>query len=539
MSAKFRSAMLIVAGLPMLAANAANNLVNHEPGGQLAAGFHGEARTSEDGRYVVFSGRSSNLDPSAREHDDDIWLRDLQTDQLQRLSVSTLGALADSDSNRPKISADGRRVLFFSYATNLIDGVVNNQAGSYIRDLDLGTTTKVLPGYAGGAQLAPGGHHVAFTSENGGAVFPGPTTTRYVAYLLDVDSAQYEVASPTVGGLEPNSQSRARQVSTDGRFVLVQSEATNLDSDVTVTGNGIWLFVYDAMLDTLTLATRDAAGAAVSGWDSSMSDDGRYVVFVGANGVYLRDLHSGTTTTLDAAVSMQFEHPLISGDGQRIAWHKYDIVGNSGLEGLWVLDRPTGIRFRVLNRQLSVDEIELSLDGSALLYSPGSEIRLFRPYTVSMSTTISASVASVVVGTQFTVTYTLTNLGAEALTNVGIAIDVGGDVLEPMSWDGVQFGAPIGNCGFSGFGDGECVATSIAAGETRTLTVTYLAEAAGTAQIAVTLSQSVNDLQTSDHNHSTTVSITKQSGGGAADLGLLLILGMLVAATMRRGQAPS
>jgi Tol biopolymer transport system component len=82
---------------------------------------------SADGRYVAFDSSASNLVSGDSNGSRDIFLRDTQTGTTTRISVDSSGTQGDSDSNYPSISADGRYVLFNSFANNLVSGDTNNE----------------------------------------------------------------------------------------------------------------------------------------------------------------------------------------------------------------------------------------------------------------------------------------------------------------------------------------------------------------------------------------------------------------------------
>src|SRR5690606_196143 len=86
---------------------------------------------------------ASNLvrgDTNGRE---DVFVRDLLLGTTVRASVSSSGEQADGASREPSISADGRFVAFSSVATNLVGGDTNGREDVFVRDLVLGTTTRV------------------------------------------------------------------------------------------------------------------------------------------------------------------------------------------------------------------------------------------------------------------------------------------------------------------------------------------------------------------------------------------------------------
>jgi hypothetical protein len=73
--------------------------------------------TSSDGRYTAFATNLSLVsdDTNARM---DIYLFDRRTHQLRRVSVSSAGDQGNDSSQRPQLSADGRYIVFESFANN-------------------------------------------------------------------------------------------------------------------------------------------------------------------------------------------------------------------------------------------------------------------------------------------------------------------------------------------------------------------------------------------------------------------------------------
>ncbi|WP_156212963.1 TolB family protein [Lentzea aerocolonigenes] len=73
---------------------------------------------SADGRYVVFSSLASNLVRRDTNNVDDVFLKDMRSGSVVRLS-ERFGRQGNDFSLAPSISADGRSVVFSSKATNL------------------------------------------------------------------------------------------------------------------------------------------------------------------------------------------------------------------------------------------------------------------------------------------------------------------------------------------------------------------------------------------------------------------------------------
>ena len=82
---------------------------------------------SADGRYLAFDSRIDNLVAGDTNNASDVFVRDLTTSTITRVSVASSGVqgTGGSGSFMPSISADGRYVAFASSATNLVGGDTN------------------------------------------------------------------------------------------------------------------------------------------------------------------------------------------------------------------------------------------------------------------------------------------------------------------------------------------------------------------------------------------------------------------------------
>ncbi len=78
---------------------------------------------SADGRYVAFVSKWANLAPRDRNQDSDVYVYEVATRSTALVSATATGEAANGSSSRPAISADGRRVVFQSVASNLGGGL--------------------------------------------------------------------------------------------------------------------------------------------------------------------------------------------------------------------------------------------------------------------------------------------------------------------------------------------------------------------------------------------------------------------------------
>jgi hypothetical protein len=93
-----------------------------------------EAAISSDGGVVVFASWASNLVPGDSNGAGDIFVHDGSAGSIDRVSVDSSGAEANSYSERPAISADGMLVAFHSGATNLVAGDANGCIDVFVHE---------------------------------------------------------------------------------------------------------------------------------------------------------------------------------------------------------------------------------------------------------------------------------------------------------------------------------------------------------------------------------------------------------------------
>jgi len=122
---------------------------------------------SPDGAKVLFESDADNLVAGDTNGYGDIFLKDLVTGAVTRVSTSATGAQGNGYSTRDaSFSADGGKVFFRSNANNLVAGDTGGVSDYFIKDLTTGAIIQVtgLGGVAGSgataADLAPDGQHL-------------------------------------------------------------------------------------------------------------------------------------------------------------------------------------------------------------------------------------------------------------------------------------------------------------------------------------------------------------------------------------------
>ena len=293
---------------------------------------------SEDARFVGFWSGSFNLVPGDTNSTWDVFVRDLQLGTTERVSVDSDGIQGNSSSFGPLLSADGRFAVFNSIATNLVPGDTNGTSDAFIRDRQMGTTERLSLGL-GGVQ-ANDGSGAGGISSDGRYVVIGSAATNLVSgdtnghsdvFLVDRQLGTTERVSLATDGGQGNGDSGGGPISADGRFVLFGSEATNLVPGDT--NNADDLFLRDRLLGTTERVSIGSGGTQATGDSTggSISDDGRYVAFWS----YAADLVP-VDTNLNPDVFVRDRH---NGTTERV---NVDWAGNQGLNGYGSLMTPDG-----------------------------------------------------------------------------------------------------------------------------------------------------------------------------------------------------
>jgi hypothetical protein len=244
---------------------------------------------SANGRYVAFGSYASNLVSGDTNNMPDIFLRDTQTSTTKRISVSSSGTQGNSYSYSPSISADGRYVTFYSYASNLVSGDTNAMWDVIVRDTQMDTTMRASVNSSGvegnlGSDfpsISADGRYVAFSSAASNLVDGDSKGTQDI-FVRDTQTNTTMRLSVDSSGIQGNDWSDFPSISADGRHVAFRSQANNLVGGDT---NGTWdIFLRDTQTGTTTRLSVDSSGGQGNDWSisPSISADGRYVAFQSA-----------------------------------------------------------------------------------------------------------------------------------------------------------------------------------------------------------------------------------------------------------------
>ena len=325
------------------------------------------ADISGDGRYVAFASDASNLVAGDKNGATDVFVKDLQTGGIVRVSTNSSGVEANGGSDSPSISADGQYVAFASSATNLVAGGTSGRQ-IFVKNLTSGATTLVSTNSVGAycytPSISPDGTWVAFVSTAGG------TWQVYAKHLSGL--GETKLVSADSSGNQGNNTSNSPRISAGGQYVAFSSYSSNL---VTGDSNG-WedVFRKDLQSGAIIRVSTDSSGTPGNGISESpsISSDGRYVAFWSeasnlvpsdANGatrdIFVKDVQSGSTRLVNtdssgkqpAALGILSDHPDISDDGRFVAFESFSdklVPGDANKHtDVFVKDLKTGTTTRV------------------------------------------------------------------------------------------------------------------------------------------------------------------------------------------------
>lgn len=187
---------------------------------------------SGDGRFVVLASRATNIVPLAKNGLSQIYVYDREFRSMElitRVEMSGNVVPGNGHSVMPFIATTGRFVVYQSEASNLIPNDTNSGRDIFIFDRTERTTARLNIDPAGtGTLIDPGPPTI---SRDGGIVvfsaIPPGGGFRQV-YVRDRARGTTTLISANATGTAGNGVSEAPGLDENGRFVVFQTDATNL-----------------------------------------------------------------------------------------------------------------------------------------------------------------------------------------------------------------------------------------------------------------------------------------------------------------------
>ncbi len=287
---------------------------------------------SADGNYVVFDSLASNLVDGDTNVAMDVFVHDRVNGETTRISVTSAGTQGNQGSYYPSISADGRYVAFWSWASNLVDGDTNGTWDVFVHERATGETQRISVssdgtqgnGRSTRSSISGNGRYVVFDSLASNLVDRDTNRVEDV-FVHDRRTGETQRGSTASDGTQGNDLSVWSSISSDGRFLAFESFASNLvDGDI----NGTWdVFVHDWVTgetQRISVSSDGTQGNDQSGYPV-ISADGRYVAF------------SSMATNLVVGDTNQvwdiYLHDRVTGETQRISVSSEGTQGNMGAYG--------------------------------------------------------------------------------------------------------------------------------------------------------------------------------------------------------------
>ena len=195
------------------------------------------ASMSVDGRHVAFQSDATNLVAGDTNGVTDVYVKNLTTGAITRASTAADGSQGNGVSTGASLARDGNLVAFVSRADNLVAGDTNLSADVFVKNLTTGAVTRVSTasdgtqssGDATGiARISADGTKVAFTSFADNLV-PGDTNLSTDVFVKDLTTGALTRVSTAADGTQSNGANFVSPtLSADGSRVAFDSRASNL-----------------------------------------------------------------------------------------------------------------------------------------------------------------------------------------------------------------------------------------------------------------------------------------------------------------------
>jgi hypothetical protein len=250
-------------------------------------------------------------------------------DLITRVSVATDGTQSDDDSINPKMSANGRYIVFASLATNLVASDTNGMQDIFVHDRDAGETTRVSVNSEGvqgdkssdSPAISSNGRYVVFSS-NATNLVPDDTNRAWDVFVHDRTTGETTRVSIASNGEEGDGSCiySTSAISADGQIVAFSCDDTTLVPDDT--NERADVFVHDRVTGETALVSDDPNGASGSlgGRAPALSDDGRYIVFESSSSNLVPNDTNGTWDV--------FLHDRVSGETSLVSVNSDNVQGN-------------------------------------------------------------------------------------------------------------------------------------------------------------------------------------------------------------------
>jgi Tol biopolymer transport system component len=266
---------------------------------------------------IAFVSYASNLiDPPDMNGLPDLYVRDMTSGIIKRVSTSMTGGDANRYTGSGSISGNGRYVVFDTTASNIIAGDDAYSSDVFIRDLQTDTTERVATnattvGASGGpgeSSVSRDGRYVAYNR-----VVDDPTTgEEYGIYVYDRQATTSTRVSVNAIGLDPTGPIEGGTVgeaslSDDGRYIAFTSRSDLVGGDSGTTRDVFVRATIIPRVDSVTPATLYAGQSehiTITGADFP-PDAGVQALTLSTKVIAIGTVTSVTPTSIEATITIQ------------------------------------------------------------------------------------------------------------------------------------------------------------------------------------------------------------------------------------------
>jgi Tol biopolymer transport system component len=208
---------------------------------------------------------------------------------IERVSVNSNGNQANSSSHYSSISGDGRYIAFQSSASNLVADDTNGRSDIFLHDRETSTTTRVsvnsngnqANGYSKYPNISSDGRYVVFSSDASNLV-SGDTNGKRDIFIHDTQTSETKLINLNIDGSEITDiyyYNNNISLSANARYLAVRATTKTV-----VNGKNISRYevlVYDHQTDKTERVSVDSNGNLADKYSEypRISADGRYVAF--------------------------------------------------------------------------------------------------------------------------------------------------------------------------------------------------------------------------------------------------------------------
>lgn len=208
----------------------------------------------------------------------------------ERVSLDAVAQEADGECYHASLSGDGTLLCFESEATNLVPGDTNGVPDVFVKNLLTGAVTRVSTGSAGQQANLPcirprisrNGQYVVFETESDSAGFLGQAVY-FQIYRKNLQTGTLGIVSEDQFGDISFGDSTQACVSDDGRYVAFVSKGNNINGV-----DGVGRVCRRDMDSAAIFAAANTTGQDAS--DPAISGDGTHLAYVLVGALSIRQV---------------------------------------------------------------------------------------------------------------------------------------------------------------------------------------------------------------------------------------------------------